>query len=116
MDIKKKFGGSAWSLQKKCRRKCWVRTFFWELHFVIEENKFLSCVQRRTIVARIIKKYSKEKYFKNFFNGQIIDNLMIDTGKNWKLCLIDLYYNPFIFLTYLICMYKFDHCLILFNS
>ena len=49
------------------------------------------------IIARIMEKYSKEKDFKKSFNRQIIDNVMIDAGENWKLCLIGLDYNPFIF-------------------
>ena len=52
--------------QKKCQNKCWVHKLFWELHFVIEESKFLSRVECHAIVARIMKKYSKEKAFKFF--------------------------------------------------
>ena len=73
-----------------------MHKFFWELHFLIEESKFLSHVEHHRCQDN--RKYSKEKDFKFFFfNQQIIDNLMIDTGKNWKLCLTDLDYNPFIF-------------------
>ena len=69
------------TFQKKCWSKSWVYKFFWELHFLIEESKSLSREASDAIAARIIKKYSKEKDFKNFFNRQIIYNLMIDTGK-----------------------------------
>ena len=54
------------AFQKKCWSKCWVHIFFWELYFVIEESKLLSCVERYTIVTGIIKKYSKKKDFKKF--------------------------------------------------
>ena len=86
-----------YAFQKKCRSKCWVHKFFWELHFVNEESKFLSYMECHAIIARIMEKYSKEKDFKKSFNRQIIDNVMIDAGENWRLCLIGLDYNPFIF-------------------
>ena len=71
--------------------------FFWDLRFAIEKNKFLSRVVRHAIVDKIIKKYRKEKDFEYFFSQELINGTMIDWGKNWKISLKDLDFDPFIF-------------------
>ena len=68
--LKKMLGGSArsYTLQKKlkkkkkkkCASKCWFQWFFWELHWVIEGNNFLSRVECHAFVNRLINKYKKE--------------------------------------------------------
>ena len=46
--------------KKKCTSKCWFQWFFWELHWVIEGNNFLSRVECHAFVNRLINKYKKE--------------------------------------------------------
>ena len=65
--------------------------------FIIEENKFLTRVECLALADRVIKQFRKEKDFNEFFSRDIIDQMTIPTGKNWKICLINLEYNPFIF-------------------
>lgn len=52
---------------------------------------------RHAIVDKIIKKYRKEKDFEYFFSQELINGTMIDWGKNWKISLKDLDFDPFIF-------------------
>ena len=60
-----------------------MHRFFWELRFIIEENKFLTSVERHAFVNRAIKNYRKEKDFNNYFNRNIIDKMTIEKGRYW---------------------------------
>ena len=54
-------------------------------------------MEHHALVDRVIKKLCKEKDFNEFFSRDVIDQITIPTGKNWKICLNDSEYNPFIF-------------------
>ena len=69
---------------KKYATKCWFYRFFWDLYWVIKRNNFLSCVECRAIVNRLINKYKNENEqdFNYYFSTGAIDSLMVDIEQN----------------------------------
>ena len=85
MDLKKNLGWHCTEphpFQKSFKSQCRVHRCFFELHFIIEENNFLTRVDRHTFVDRVIKKLCKEEVFNEFFSRAIIKRMTIPTGKN----------------------------------
>ena len=74
-----------------------VSPIFLGITFVVEENIFLTRVERHAFVNSLIKKYSKERDFDYYFSREAIYSLIIDYEKNSNLCLPELDIKPFIF-------------------
>ena len=86
-------------LLKNFASKFWFHQFFWELNWVIKENNFLLRLECHTFVNRLINKYKKEneEVFDYYFSREEIDSLMVNVGRNWKVCLLDFEISGFIF-------------------
>ena len=57
----------------------------------MEGSKFLilSRVECQAFVDGLIKNYSLERDLDSYFSREAMEGLMIDSGKNWKECLLD---------------------------
>ena len=66
---------------------------------MIEENKFILGVKRHAFVNRLNNRYKQknEQDIEYYFSREAIDALMVDVGKNWKLCPLDFEISQFAF-------------------
>ena len=58
--------------KKKCLCWCWLYHLFDELKFIINENKFFSCVERYAFVERFNKKIQKKSTLMIFSTEKLL--------------------------------------------